>query len=110
MHGDHSEAHPHELEASEAGLLPGGGVVQPPLRDAGKGAVTAPEAANREKEEVIAKAMADKDEAVNTVDQRIQAVKDEADKKVVEAEATRNESVAVLDSVKNDAEAAKAKL
>ena len=51
MHGDHSEAHPHELEAAEAGLLPGGGVVQPPLRDAGKGAVTAPEAATREKVE-----------------------------------------------------------
>ena len=51
MHGDHSEAHPHELEAAEAGLLPGGGVVQPPLRDAGKGAVTAPEAAARKKGE-----------------------------------------------------------
>ena len=51
MHGDHSEAHPHELEAAEPSLLPGGGVVQPPLRDAGKGAVTAPEAATREKVE-----------------------------------------------------------
>ena len=49
VHGDHSEAHPHELEAAEAGLLPGGGVVQPPLRDADPGPVTAPEAANREK-------------------------------------------------------------
>ena len=51
VHGDHSKAHPHELEAAEAGLLPGGGVVQPPLRDAGKGPVTAPEAANRKKVE-----------------------------------------------------------
>ena len=51
VHGDHCEAHPHELEAAEAGLLPGGGVVQPPLRDADPGPVTAPEAANREKVE-----------------------------------------------------------
>ena len=51
VHGDHSEAHPHELEAAEAGLLPGGGVVQSPLRDADPGAVTAPEAATREKVE-----------------------------------------------------------
>ena len=51
VHGDHSEAHPHELEAAEAGLLPGGGVVQPPLRDADPGPVTATEAATREKGE-----------------------------------------------------------
>ena len=51
VHGDHSEAHPHKLEAAEAGLLPGGGVVQPPLRAAAKGAVTAPEAAARKKVE-----------------------------------------------------------
>ena len=51
MHGDHGKAHPHELEAAEAGLLPGGGVVQSPLRAAGKGAVTAPEAAARKKVE-----------------------------------------------------------
>ena len=51
VHGDHSEAHPHELEAAEAGLLPGGGVVQPPPRDADPATVTAPEAATREKVE-----------------------------------------------------------
>ena len=51
MHGDHSEAHPHELEAAEPSLLPGGGVVQPPLRDADPATVTAPEAATREKVE-----------------------------------------------------------
>ena len=51
MHGAHSEAHPHELEAAEAGLLPGGGVVQPPLRATDPGAVAAPEAAARKKVE-----------------------------------------------------------
>ena len=51
VHGDHSEAHPHELEAAEAGLQPGGRVVQPPPWAAATGAVTAPEAATRDKVE-----------------------------------------------------------